>query len=442
MRASLALLALFIATCLAASLYASSKVVVVSVEGVITQGTYEELSQALNYASSLACPLIVLINTPGGSLDATKAMVQAMLNSKVPVVAYVYPKGATAWSAGSMILLASHVAAMAPGTVVGSAQPVAYSPLTGAEPVEEGKIVNAVAEYMEQVAAARGRNSTAARLFVTENLNLGSVEALKAGVIDLVAEDLNTLLSELHGAQINLDGSTYIFDTKDAEVEWFEGGLRSKAVSILSDPTLASVLFMAGLMGLVFGLAYAQPVPATVGGFMVLLSLLGLGMDVNVVSILLLAVGTTLLAVELFVTPGFGVLGVSGMVMLILGALLSPFTASPERWSVHPEWLGKLSLITYAAAAPLIGFAIFALYKVVKARRLKPMLHLASLVGRVAVAVDELGPSKKGFVICEGEYWEAVSKVEVSPGERVKVIGKEGPTLIVDKPSEEGGGGA
>ncbi|MCX8205085.1 MAG: nodulation protein NfeD [Candidatus Nezhaarchaeota archaeon] len=446
MTRSVLVLVLCVVTALTACLLGSAcasgggRVVAVKLEGLITQGTHEELSQALSYASSLNSPLVVVVNTPGGSLEATKAIVESLLNSKVPVIAYVYPKGATAWSAGSLILLASNIAAMTPGTVIGSAQPVAYSPLTGAEPADV-KVVNAVAKYMEQVATARGRNATAARLFVTENLNLGCWEALEAGVIDLVAEDLGSLLRELHGRSVSLGGSVYVISTEDAEVEWFEGGLRSKIVSILSSPELASVLFTVGLLSFALGLAYAQPASAIVGALLTILGLLGLGMDVNVVSMLLLIVGAVLLAAELL-TPGFGLVGTSGIAILAIGLLLSPFSASPERWSIHPEWLSRLTLATYVVAAPLIGLFGFILYKVVKAKRLRPRLDLASPVGRVAVALDELGPSKKGFVMCDGEYWEAVSKERVASGERVRVVGKEGPVLVVERMGEEGGGGA
>lgn len=443
---SLALLALLLAAALAIGsltpAQASSRVVAVKVEGAITYATYEVAADALSQASRQGSPLLVLLNTPGGSLDATKAMVEAFLNSHVPIVVYVHPRGATAWSAGSVILLAAHVAAMSPGTVVGSAQPVAYSPLSGAQPVEDEKVVNALAKYVEQVATLRGRNATAARLFVTRNLNLGCEEALEAGVADLVVGDVESLLKALHGHTLSLDGRSYTFDTEGAELEWFEGGLRSKALAVLYDPALASVLFTVGLMALILGLSSAHPAPALVGGLLTLLGLLGLGLDVNVAALILMAAGAVLLAVELFIIPGFGAFGVVGIIMLVVGALLSPFAASPERWSIHPEWLSGLSLMSYAVSIPLLGFAALALYKVLKARRLKPALHIAGLIGQVATALDELGPSKKGFVMCAGEYWEAVARSQVAPGERVKVVGKEGPTLIVEKLSGGGGGEA
>ena len=421
---------------------ASGSIVAVRVEGAITYATYEVVADALSRASRQGSPLLVLVNTPGGSLDATKAMVEAFLNSRVPVVSYVHPKGATAWSAGSVILLAAHVAAMSPGTVVGSAQPVAYSPLSGAEPVEDEKVVNALAEYVEQVAALRGRNATAARLFVTRNLNLGCEEALEAGVVDLVVDDVDSLLKALHGRRLSLDGQSYVFDTEGAELEWFEGGLRVKALAVLCDPVLASVLFTVGLMGLILGLGSAHPAPALAGGLLILLGLLGLGLDVNVAALILMAAGAALLAVELFVVPGFGAFGVVGIIMLVVGALLSPFAASPERWGIHPEWLSGLSTVSYAVSMPFLGFAALALYKVLKARRLRPPLHIAGMIGQVATAVDELGPSKRGFIMCAGEYWEAVAKDRVAPGERVRVVGKEGPTLIVEKLDGGGGGEA
>jgi len=434
--AAAALIALLPALLIITASPAHGLVVGVKVEGVITQATYEAVHGALREASELGCPLLILVNTPGGSLDATKLIVEELLNARVPTIAYVYPKGATAWSAGSFILMASHVAAMAPGSVVGSAQPASYSPLTGSEPITEPKILNAVAEYAEQVARARGRNATAARLFVVENLNLGPDEALEAHVIDLVAEDLDELLAKLNGTCVEVDGELHTLATAGSAIRWYRGGLKDEVLAILANPLIASILFLAGLYGLVFGLAYGQPAPAVVGALLVVLSLLGLGFNVNLVSVILVTLGAVLLAVEVFVTPGFGVVGVTGIVMLILGGLLSPIQVDPSRWAVHPDWHAKLSLAAIAATLPLIAFASIATYKVVKARRARPKLHLADMVGLEGVALDEIGPGREGFVRCAGEYWLAVSDEEVEPGERVVVVGKEGYRLRVRRAAD------
>jgi len=416
-----------------ASAHENGEVIAVHVQDVITQATYEEVAGALNLAKERGCPLLILLNTPGGSLDVTIKLVEQLLNSPIPVVVYVYPRGATAWSAGSFILLASHIAAMSPGTVVGSAQPVSYSPFTGSEPITESKVLNAVAEYVEEVARARGRNATAARLFVTENLNLGGSEALQIGVIDLLASDVDELLAELEGVVVEVDGQNYTLRTQGAALVMYEGGIRITIMSLLSNPLLASIMFLAGLYGLIFGLAYAQPASAVIGGLLVILSLIGLGFNVNIVSILLVMLGVLLLFIELFVIPGFGAIGMTGIVMMVIGALLSPLSIDPSQWAIHPEWYNKLAVISLAIVAPLLAFSVFALYKVLKAKRLRPKLYIAGLVGQEAIALDELGPGKEGFVRCAGEYWAASSDEYVKPGERVIVVGKEGSKLIVKR---------
>ncbi|RLF15851.1 MAG: nodulation protein NfeD [Thermoprotei archaeon] len=434
----IALAILLLATALVYASQSKAWVVGVKVDGVITQATYETIKGAIDLATREGRPLLIVINTPGGSLDATKDIVEALLNAEIPVIVYVYPKGATAWSAGSLILMASHVAAMSPGSVVGSAQPVAYSPLTGSEPVTEPKILNAVAEYAEQIARARGRNATAARMFVTENLNLGPEEALEEGVVDLMAENLVDLLLKLDGLLIEVDGKLYELRTAEAGIEWYGGGLRTEVLSVLADPLIASILFLAGLYGLIFGLAYGQPAPAVVGAFLVVLSLAGMGFEVNLVSVLLVILGSLLLIVELFVTPGFGVVGVTGVIMLILGALLSPMSVDPSKWAIHPEWYSKLSLMMTLAVLPLAAFASMATYKVIKAKRAKPKLHLTDMVGAEGVALDEIGPGKEGFVRCLGEYWLAESSDEIKPGDKVVVVDKEGIKLKVRRKEVEG----
>ena len=433
MRAIPLLLALLALAALALPLqhgYAARVVVGVRVEGVITEATADCVSAALREAEGAAAPLLIVINTPGGSLDATIKIVESLLNARVPVITYVYPVGAKAWSAGSFVLLAGHIAAMAPGTVMGSAQPVAYSPM-GAEPVTEPKILNAVAKYIEQVAKARGRNGTAARLLVTENLNLGAEEALRAGVIDLIAANIDELLAEVDGLRIVARDVPYVLETRGAAVYWFKPGLRHYIASLLSHPLIATILFMAGLYALIFGLAHSELASATVGGLMILLSLIGMGFSVNVVALLLIAVGVLLLIAEALVIPGFGAAGITGAVMVVIGGLLSPISMDPTKWMIHAEWYRTLMLVSIAAVAPLAAFALVVVYKVARVRRQKPRLPLTDMAGLEGEAVDEIGPGKEGFVFCEGEYWRATSDETIRPGEKVVVVRREGLKLVV-----------
>ncbi|MEM1538486.1 MAG: nodulation protein NfeD [Candidatus Nezhaarchaeales archaeon] len=414
---------------------AQNVVVQVEVTDVITEGTYNLLKGGLELAEANSAPLLVLLNTPGGSLDATRKITEAFLNAKVPVIAYVHPRGATAWSAGTFLLLASHVAAMSPNTVIGSCQPVAYNPTTGgSEPVTEPKIINAVVKNIEELAKAHGRNSTTAKLFVTENLNLGPEEALKLHVIEYVASSVEELLATLNGITVKTASGSFEIKTLNPRIIRHEGGFTEALISFFSNPLIASILFIVGLYALIFGAAYANPAPASVGAFMLLLSMLGMGFKVNVVAIALLALGIVLILVEVFLIPGFGAVGATGIAMLILGALLNPFRVTPEHWLIYVDWYQILLLASISITLPLAGFTVFAIYKVIKARRMKPKLYISGLEGRVAEAVDEITTDKEGFVICEGEYWRAKTEEGViKPGEKVIVTGKEGVVLKVKR---------
>ncbi|MEM2533797.1 MAG: NfeD family protein, partial [Candidatus Nezhaarchaeales archaeon] len=154
----------------------------------------------------------------------------------------------------------------------------------------------------------------------------------------------------------------------------------------------------------------------------------------NVVAIALLALGIVLILVEVFLIPGFGAVGATGIAMLILGALLNPFRVTPEHWLIYVDWYQILLLASISVTLPLAGFTVFAIYKVIKARRMKPKLYISGLEGRVAEAVDEITTDKEGFVICEGEYWRAKTEEGViKPGEKVIVTGKEGVVLKVKR---------
>ena len=194
-------------------------VTTLTIDETISSSTLDAFKDALTYSNDVgAQALIVKMNTPGGSVDAMLEIIEIIDNSEIPIVVYVYPKGARAWSAGTFILIASHIAAMAPNTVIGSAQPVSFSPFGGAEPVNESKIINALLEVIETHAESRGRNVTVARHFVLENLNLNDKEALEQGVIDVRAEDLQDLLNKINGFKVNTTAGELTLNTKGAEV--------------------------------------------------------------------------------------------------------------------------------------------------------------------------------------------------------------------------------
>ncbi len=195
------------------------------------------------------------MNTPGGQLEATFKIIELIEASKIPVISFVYPSGAKAWSAGTFVLISSHIAAMAPYTIIGSAQPVSYSPIEGSEPIEDSKIINALSAFIAEKAKMHNRNETCARLFVEENLNLNSDYALKFRAIDLIALNIEELVDKLDGIKVKTAYGTSTLRTKNAIRIDYSQSLKVAFLTFISDPILAFLLFSVGLYAIIFGLA-------------------------------------------------------------------------------------------------------------------------------------------------------------------------------------------
>jgi len=407
------------------------RVLVTHIAGVIGTHTEEQVRLAINYAESINAILVLTLNTPGGLLDSALNIVYMIDNSRVPVVGYVVEKWAE--SAGTLILVCTHVAAMQPGTIIGSMQPIEYNPATGTyQPVNETKIINPILKVLEEHAGVKGRNITAIKAFVTENLNLGAWEAKEMGVIEIVAKDLDDLLRQLNGMEVELPyaGKKYLIDTSSAEVLTFSPPLRVRLTGVLSDPLISSLLLTFGLVVTLFSLLSGNFYAIPVGVFLLLLGLLGSGFSINYTSLALILVGGVLLAIEL-ATPGFGVLGITGILMLALGIAISPVGGG---YSISKEYATRLLYAAYLAGGILGSLAGIAVYKILRVRKREPVIW--TIVGKQGRALDDLEPGREGFVIVDGEYWRAVSDEEIKKGERVVVLAKEGPILRVKRAHE------
>jgi len=392
----------------------------------------ELLKEALVYAEKNNSPLILLLNTPGGSLDATFEIIKLIESSKIPVVGYVYPSGATAWSAGTYILFSTHVAAMAPHTIIGSCQPIALS-FGGGQPINDTKTINALTAFLVEKAKMHNRNETVARLCVQKNLNLDAEEAKKWGVVEVVADSLNDLKVKIDGLTVLTASGNFTIKSKEADIVDWSPSIRIRVLKTLSEPMIALFMLMIGLYLLIFGLTSPGVGGEVVGGILLLLGLIGLGMikDVNFGALLLIAVGAILLLYEIF-TPGFGIVGGSGLICTLIGSLL----LFPREWAISYEWITTLYLASIIIPLVFGGFFIFAAYKVIKARR-KPPFFKRMVEGEEAVAVEEITPEKPGFIMYKGEYWKAKSETPIKQKEDVVIIGKEGPILIVKPKKKE-----
>lgn len=405
------------------------KVYVFNFDGrMINQGLASALISALSTAERENAVLLLILDTPGGELDATDKIIRAILNAKVPVIGYVYPKGAAAWSAGTIILLSCHIAAMAPGTMIGAAQPITYGP-QGYQPVNMSKIVNPIVEIIETISKERGRNETAAKYFVTKNLTLNYEEALKNNVTDLIAENIPDLLMKLDGKEIKTVEGLKKLDLKGYIIQKYEWSIGDILSNVLADPLLANLLLMLGFYILLLSLITGHYPMVAIGVFLFLLGLLGLGFSINTISTLLIIVGVVLFVIEM-VTPGFGVIGTTGIIMIALGFLLLPIYL-PQTWIVSPEFYLRFLIAGITIAVVGSAFFAFALYKVIKVRKAKPIIW--SIIGAKGKALDDIGPGKEGFVLVEGEYWMAFSDENIKAGDEIVVVEKVGPKVKVKK---------
>lgn len=399
-------------------------VLVARVDGVIDKGVEDYLDSAIARAEEANMPLVIILNTPGGFLESAMNIVWSIDKSRVPVIGFV--EDGWAMSAGTLILVSTHVAAMAPGTQIGSMQPVAYNPATGSyEPVNESKLINAILEFLDQHAASKGRNETALRMFVTENLNLGPDEAVRYHVVEFVADDLGDLISKVNGSIVATRAGKYKLILNGSVVE-YRPGLRATLLHALSDPMVSSLLLSLGTLILLFTLASGHAAFATIGVLLLLLGLAGSGFNPNIAAIALLVIGGILVLIEIN-TPGFGVIGGTGIVMLILGAALTP--VSPKGFAVTPSYANRFLYIIYALGGLMGGFTALVVYKVIQVRKRKP--EIWTIKGARGRAIDPIGPGKPGFVVVEGEYWKALSDEPVKPGDEVVVVGKDGAVLKV-----------
>ncbi|UCE96122.1 MAG: nodulation protein NfeD [Candidatus Bathyarchaeota archaeon] len=406
-------------------------VIVIEWDGVINFAASELIKEGIDEAHKINAKAVVLIlDTPGGLLDATFKIIDLIERSPIPVISFVYPKGATAWSAGTFIVLSSHIAAMTPFSILGSCAPRAYP--TG-ELIQDPKLTNSLTEFIIQRAEMHGRNETIAAKFVMENLNIGAEDAKNYGVIEKVATTLEELLDVVDGIHVEVAEKRQLtIQTKNAAIHYFGASIRVRVLRLISDPMIAYLLFTLGIYGVIFGFFTAGYEGEIMGCFLLILGLIGLGFYVDLLPVVLIAIGGVLIFVEIR-EPGLEFFGPVGISCLSVGTLLL-LRFDPSRWLISPEWYQPFMFTVVALVAILSVFSTLVLYKIFKVRKKRPTtLNFIDGVGRT---IDEIGPEKIGFIRFHGEYWKARSDMIIKPNHKVKVLAKEGLTLTV-KPIEE-----
>lgn len=430
MKKALLLILLFFLTLFLYSAESSAEhIIALKLDGTITSMSSEAVGEALKEAEALNTPLLLLLDTPGGNLDSTMKIIELIERAAVPVIGYVYPQGAKAWSAGTYILLSTHIAAMAPHTIIGSAQPVAYNPLGGTQPINDTKTINALTTFLVERARMHGRNETAAARFIKENLNLSAEEAKKMKVVEFVAGSIEDLLEMLDGVEVQTSAGPYRIKTAGLTVVFWEPPPKLQILKVLSEPLISYILFIFGLYALIFGLTSPGYGTEVIGAICLILGLIGLGLTGAFIGgLILIALGAILLLAELL-TPGFGLLGGAGFACIIIGGLLLFPSLPSGPWLISTELLNSILLTTIIVPLTIGAFFIFAAYKVIQARRRPPAVK--GIVGEVCIAVEDIPKGKVGLVRYGAEYWQATSDQDVTKGQKVRVIQKDGPILKV-----------
>ena len=399
-------------------------VYLIEVEGIITTGQRNfierQVENAINMDSQL---LVVRINTPGGLVDATMNINELILNAPMPVAVLVSPSGAIAGSAGTFILMASDIAAMAPGTTIGAAQPVSISP-DGSIAASE-KTITFYASYMRNTAEEQGRPGDIAERFVTENLSLGSREALEKGMIDYLARNVDELINEIDGKEIEKLGEIYKLNTIDAPIMQDEMTFAERFQNWLSNPQIAFLVLMAGFLGIYMGLSAPGTIVPEVGGLiLVIMGIYGIGLfDVNTTGIILLLLGIGLIMAEIL-TSGFGILGIGGAISLTIGAImlpLEPFMSS--------DWYIAFLVTVGGTVLGLVIIMVVVIQRIIQSRRRWTGGSEHFNPPEKGVTVSELNP--EGRIKSRGEYWRArsIDGSTIPAGTEVKVVKAE--TLLL-----------
>ncbi len=406
----------------------------IRIDGVINPISTKFIIEAVERAEEEGAEaLLIELDTPGGLLEATRDIVQEFLAAKTPIIVYVSPAGARAGSAGVFITLAAHIAVMAPGSNIGAAHPVTIGGggMPGAEQdsssrqVMSDKVTNDAVALIRSIAEARGRNIEWAEKAVRESAAITATDALSMGVIDLLAPDVDSLLTAINGRTVKLPDGERILNTIDVTIRLFEMNWSERLFNRLSDPNIAYIFMLLGIYGLIFELSNPGAIlPGVVGVICLLLAFFAFqALPINLVGLLLILVGFILLILEIKV-PSYGILTIGGVVALFLGSVMLIDTTLPAL---------KISLgVIIPAVIATAAFALFAIGMGLRAQNRKVTTGSEGLIGEVGEVLTELNPT--GEVLVSGEYWkaEAAGNQTIAVGEEVKVTKMIRMKLIVE----------
>ncbi len=428
---------------------ATSQALLLTLDGGIGPATSDYIVRGIEQAQERDAKLVILVmDTPGGLDSATRDINKAILASRVPVATYVSPSGSRAASAGTYILYASHIAAMAPATNLGSATPVSITgddtPATEGEPGEdesaapgggspedvarestamERKVVNDSVAYIRGLAELRGRNADWAEDAVRNAVSLTAKDAVEQNVVDLMADNLGDLLEKIDGLTVDINGNEITLATQGLVVERFDPDWRTRLLDSLTNPNVAYLLLLFGIYGLMFeGYNPGAIVPGVVGAICLLLGLYALQMlPVNYAGLGLMLLGVVLMIAEVF-APSFGALGIGGIIAFVIGSIILIDTDVPG-FGIDRTLIGTMAVVGGSLIMAIVWFAV-------RARQMPVVTGRQELIGGLAEAISDF--DGKGTVFIHGENWTATSSDNIARGDTVRIKALKGLQLEVE----------
>ena len=393
---------------------------VIELEGPISPGTATFVTRGLEEARETGAVLAVIrLDTPGGLGSSMRTIIKAILNSSIPVIVYVAPSGAGAASAGVLITVAGHVAAMAPGTNIGAAHPVTAGGKDIGGTMSD-KVVNDMASYGRGIAEDKGRNGQWVERAIRESVSVTANEALQINVIDLVAKDMDELFRLVDGKEVHLTSGKVIIRTADLKIEHFRPGFRDRVLKTISDPNIAYILMMIGLAGLYFELSNPGAIlPGVIGGISLILAFYSMQtLPVNYAGLLLILLGIIFFIAEIKVTS-YGMLSVGGLISLTIGSIMLF------------EDVGVSLKLLLPTVILVGGFFMVVAGLAFRAYRAQPRSGVEGILGEVGIVKEQIDP--EGMVFVHGEYWRARAADKIEPGEKIEVEGIRNLILKVKK---------
>jgi len=421
------LLLILITSFLVSTNGAAQKVFTITVDGTINPASAEYIERGIRKAEDARAEcLVIQLNTPGGLLKSTRVIVTNILESHVPVVVYVSPPGAHAGSAGVFITMAAHIAAMAPGTNIGAAHPVDMQG-GSTDTIMSEKSTNDAVAFIKSIAAKRNRNLQWAEDAVRRSIAIPEAEALENNVVDLVATNMNDLLTKIDGKKVELDYGEATLHTKNAQPQVIGMSALEKFLNLLSDPNIAYILLMLGFYGIMFELYNPGAIlPGIVGVISLILAFYSMHtLPVNYAGLALIIFAIVLFILEIKMAT-HGVLAIGGVVSLLLGSFMLIQSDS----NLEFVRISRSVIISTVAISTL--FFLFIVGLGLRAQRLKPITGIEGMVGEIGEVTEALAPM--GFVRVHGELWKAESTSgQIEKGVKIKVVSIENLKLFVDR---------